>query len=337
MSRLATEHAGQGTATLDRASLEQWMDEHRNELTGYCYRMLGSIFDAEDAVQEAMVRAWRGLDGYEGRAAVRSWMYRIATNVCLDMLQARKRRAMPMDFSSSPWQPVEASLTPRLAESTFVEPAPDDRVLPTSGDPAELAIVRESVRLAFVAALQNLPPRQRAVLILREVLRWKAEEVAALLDTSVASVNSALQRARATMSSLALSDTDASDTLDDERSNLLSRYVDAFERYDMESLISLLHEDATQSMPPFKMWLRGSDDIVAWMVGPGHACRGSKLAPVDVNGTRGFAQWKPSPDGGLEAWAIHVIDIKGGKIAGLTFCLDTNLFATFGLPTHLES
>src|SRR5579862_580855 len=225
------------------AEPELRLEQHRLELTGYCYRMLGSSFDAEDAVQETLVRAWRSLERFEGRAALKSWLYRIATNVCIDMLNGRNRRARPMDLGPS--QGVDAPLT-TLPEATWIEPIPDGRVLDAEGDPADLAVSRETVRLAFVAALQHLPPRQRAVLILREVLHWQASEVAELLETSVASVNSALQRARATLATAEMRANDVE--VDDE---LLARYVAAFEAYDIEALTAVIREDATQSMPPF--------------------------------------------------------------------------------------
>ncbi|HZI96725.1 MAG TPA: sigma-70 family RNA polymerase sigma factor [Actinomycetales bacterium] len=318
--------------------LEAQLEQYRRELTGYCYRMLGSGFDAEDAVQEAMVRAWRAVDRFDGRSSLRSWLYRIATNVCLDSLKGTKRRALPMDLSASPSAPVLSSLTPPLPEVTWVEPIPDGRVLVDGGDPADMAVARESIRLAFVAALQHLPPRQRAVLILREVLRWKADEVAELLDSSVASVNSALQRARATMAASDLDSSRPLDALDDEHQALLARYVAAFESYDIESLVAVLHEDALQSMPPYEMWLRGAADIGAWMLGPGSECRGSRLVPLMVNGSPGVAQYRPSGPGGRhEPWSIHVIEVSDGRVSRLTQFLDTaRLFPLFGLPTTLE-
>ncbi|MDQ3610919.1 MAG: sigma-70 family RNA polymerase sigma factor [Actinomycetota bacterium] len=265
---------------------EDRLEPYRRELTGYCYRMLGSAFDADDAVQETMVRAWRALDKFDGRSTLRSWLYRIATNVCYDSQSARQRRAMPMDMSPSASPPVLSSLGTPLEQSAWVEPIPDGRVMPDTSDPAELTVARESVRLAFVAALQHLPARQRAVLILREVLRWKADEVAELLDTTVPSVNSALQRARATMAASSLQATQAPDPMDDEHAALLARYVDAFERYDMQKLTALIHEDATQSMPPYDLWLRGRDDIFRWWVGPGAGCRGSRvISTVTANGS----------------------------------------------------
>ncbi len=317
---------------------ESRFHEHRPELVGYCYRMLGSAFDAEDATQETMVRAWRAIDRFEGRSALRSWLYRIATNVCLDMLNSANRRARPMDMSSSAWQPVEASLSARQPEDTWLEPMLDIRTQPASGDPAEVTIGRESIRLAFVAALQHLPPRQRAVLILREVLRWKASEVAELLETSVASVNSALQRARSTLAASDVRDTRPAEPMDDAQRALLSRYVDAFERYDMDSLTALLHEDASWSMPPYELWLQTNEDIVRWCLGPGSACRGSRLVPTMANGSPAFGHYKPSGTGGRhEPWSLQVLDLSAGRISGITFFLDTaRFFPLFGLPLHLE-
>jgi RNA polymerase sigma-70 factor, ECF subfamily len=313
------------------AELELLLEEHRPELTAYAYRMLGSPFEAEDAVQEALVRAWRGFDRFEGRAAVRSWLYRIVTNVCLDMLRARERRALPVDLG--PAGTSETALGEPLPEAAWVEPIPDGRLVPFEGDPGEAAEQRETVRLAFVAALQHLPPRQRAVLILREVLTWKASEVAALLDTSVASVNSALQRARARLASTNVA---PSGPVEGEEAALLSRYVDAFERYDMDALTAVLHEDATWSMPPYALWLRGHRDIVEWCLGPGIGCRGSRLVPVRANGMAAFAQYKPGP-GGLEAWSLQVPEASGDRIGGIIFFLDTRrLFPLFGVPLRLD-
>jgi RNA polymerase sigma-70 factor (ECF subfamily) len=315
--------------------VELRLEQHRGELTGYCYRMLGSTFEAEDAVQETMVRAWRAFDRFEGRAALRSWLYRIATNVCMDMLNGRNRRARPMDLG--PASTAEGPLTPALPEATWLEPIPDGRVMPEDGDPAELAASRETIRLAFVAALQHLPARQRAVLILREVLHWKANEVAELLDTTVVSVNSALQRARAALNATEISPSDPLQPMDDEQRKLLGRYVDAFERYDIESLVSLLHEDATLSMPPYELWLRGPDQVAQWFLGIGAGCRGSRLIPISANGSPGFAQYRPSPEGGHEPWALQVLEISDGRITGLNSFLDTaRLFPLFGLPDRLD-
>ena len=306
--------------------------EHRRELTGYCYRMLGSSFDAEDAVQETMVRAWRALADFEGRSALRSWLYRIATNVCLDQLSGRQRRALPMDLAGDPYPPVEASLAGRRPSTAWVEPVLDRQVLPDDADPAERAVLRESIRLAFVSALQLLPPRQRAVLLLREVLRWKAEEVASLLDSTVASVNSALQRARATMAENGGRLDPA--PLDDDSSELLARYVDTFERYDIDGFVRLLREDATQHMPPFEMWLRGREDIGAWMLGPGSGCEGSRCLATTANGAPAVAQWRPDGAVGHTPWALHVLEVDGGRVRHISsfLNLDVQLFAVLGLP-----
>jgi RNA polymerase sigma-70 factor, ECF subfamily len=289
-------------------------------------------------VQDTLVRAWRGYGRFEGRSALRSWLYRIATNVCLDQLSGRERRATPMDLGPAR-EPVEANLN-TLPETTWIEPIPDGLVPPADGDPAEVAASRETIRLAFVAALQHLPPRQRAVLILCEVLRWKAAEVAELLETSVASVNSALQRARATLEASGASTNDPVPAMDASQQELLSRYVEAFEAYDMDALTSLIRQDATQSMPPFDLWLRGREDILAWWVGPGAGCRGSRVIPtVAANGSPAFGQYKPSASGsGYDAWAVQVIEIEDGQIVELTFFLDTErLFPLFGLPPRLEA
>ena len=317
--------------TLTTVELEPRLAAHRSELTGYCYRMLGSAFDAEDAVQDTMVRAWKGIDGYEGRSGLRSWLYRIATNVCLTMLENRKRRARPMDLSASAWEPVEASLKRSQPEDTWLEPMVDDRVLPEAGDPADIAVARESIRLAFVAALQHLPPRQRSVLILRDVLRWKAEEVANLLDTTTASVNSALQRARATLAERP--DVERTQALDDSHRALLEEYVRAFEAYDMDAFVKLLAADVTQNMPPFDLWLEGAQDITAWMLGPGHQCRGSKLVPVTMNASPAYVHYKPiGKDGELVPFAVQALELAEGRIVRITSFLDTRLFDLFGFP-----
>jgi RNA polymerase sigma-70 factor (ECF subfamily) len=316
------------------AELESLLESHRRELTGYCYRMLGSAFDAEDAVQETFVRAWRSFDRFEGRSSVRSWLYRIATNVSLDMLSGRERRARPMDLGPSR-EPVAENLN-LLPEVTWIEPIPDGRVVP-DGDPAEVAIAHDTIRLAFIAALQHLPPRQRAVLILCEVLRWQASEVAELLETSVASVNSALQRARATLDATDLT-MDAPLSIEAADAELLERYVRAFERYDMEALTALIHEDATQSMPPYDMWLTGRDDIFRWWFGPGIGCQGSRVIPtIAANGAPAFGQYKPAEGGGYEPWALQVVEVRDGKIGELTFFLDTQrVFPLFGLPLTFD-
>jgi RNA polymerase sigma-70 factor (ECF subfamily) len=322
------------TAPADERELV--LEQYRSELTGYCYRMLGSPFEAQDAVQETLIRAWRNLDRFEGRSSLRSWLYRIATNVCLDMLAGRERRARPMDLGPAR-EPVEANLN-TLPEVTWIQPAPDSLVA-AEADPAEVAQQRETIRLAFVAALQHLPPRQRAVLILCEVLRWHASEVAELLETSVPSVNSALQRARATLEASELDAAAPTAPLSEEDRDLLGRYVDAFERYDIDALTALIQEDATQSMPPYDLWLRGRDDIFTWWLGPGIGCRNSRLVPAPAaNGSPAYGQYKPSLSGGYEPWALQVIELSNGGIGELTFFLDTEtLFPLFGLPLEFES
>ncbi|HEY3587743.1 MAG TPA: sigma-70 family RNA polymerase sigma factor [Myxococcaceae bacterium] len=312
------------------------LEEHRGRLMAHCYRMLGSPFDAEDAVQDVFVRAWRSRDRFEGRAAVRSWLYRIATNVCIDMLKSRERRHRPIDLGPAR-EPVEKNLNVR-PEATWLEPMPIQLVAPDR-DPADLAVEKESIRLALVAALQRLPARQRAALILREVLRWEASEIAELLDTSVASVNSALQRARATLAKSHVSVTDRVPRLSDSDRALLERYVAAFERYDVSALTSLIREDATQSMPPYDLWLSGRDDILTWWFGPGIGCRGSRVIPApSANGMPTYGQYKPDPDGGFTPWALQVLELADGRISEITFFLDTaRLFPLFGLPLHLDS
>jgi len=322
-------HESSLTAKPPAGELEVQLEQHRRELIAYCYRMLASPFEAEDAVQETFLRAWRSYDRFEGRAALRSWLYRIATNVCLDMLNGRERRATPMDLGPAR-EPIIENLN-TLPEVTWIQPIPD---------PAEEAVARETIRLAFVAALQHLPPRQRAVLILCEVLRWKASEVAELLETSMASVNSALQRARATLEASDVSAADTPPSVDGADAELLARYVEAFERYDIDALTSLIHEDATQSMPPFDMWLSGRADIFAWWFGPGIGCQGSRVIPtVAANGAPAFGQYKPSENGdGYEPWALQVLEVSDGKIGEFTFFLDTDtLFPLFGLPARLDA
>ena len=307
------------------------------ELTAYCYRMLGSSADAEDAVQDTMVRAWRSFDRFEGRSSVRSWLYKIATNVCLTMLDGRKRRARPMDFGQA--GSAEAPLDPPTSEISWLEPIPDSRVLPTVADPAEVAVSRESIRLAFVAALQHLPARQRAVLILREVLQWKASEVAELLGTTVASVNSALQRARATLAEDNLDSPAPVDEMDDDHRALLTRYAEAFERYDIAELVTLLHDDAILNMPPFALWLQGPKEISTFWTGHGIGCAGSRLVQLEANGQPSFGQYRRDPDGdGYFGWAVQVLEIDEGRIRGYTSFLDVEtLFPMFGLPLRLDA
>jgi RNA polymerase sigma-70 factor, ECF subfamily len=312
---------------------EHDLEQHRAALTGHCYRMLGSAAEAEDAVQETMIRAWRSLDRFEERASLRTWLYRIATNVCLDALTDRSRRARPMELGPS--GSVDDALE-ALPGSRWIEPIPDAHALPADADPSQMVMLRQSIRLAFVAALQHLPPRQRAALLLVEVLGWSAAEVARSLDTSVAAVNSALQRARLTLASRDL--THAGARLTGEYSVLLDRYVDAFERYDVDALTELLHEDATLSMPPYALWLRGHEPIRTWLLGRGAGCRGSRLLPTSACGSPAFGQYRPSgPDGRHQPWALIVLELSGDRIAAMNSFLDTEaLFPRFGLPAEVD-
>ena len=322
------------TGTLARDRIDQEIESHRRELVAYCYRMLGSSFEAEDAVQETMVRAWRAADGFEGRSSLRSWLYRIATNVCVDMMRGPQRRARAIDLGPS--STADAELASPLPDSAWITTMPDSRALDLSGDPGEVASERESIRLAFVAALQHLPARQRAVLILREVLRWQATEVAELLETTVAAVNSALQRARATLADLDLDDPTVDPPSADQQ-ELLDRYVAAFERYDVQGLVSLLRDDVKFSMPPYPMWLEGPDQVAAWLAGPGIGCKGSRVLHAgSINGRPAVATYRPSPTGGFDPWAFIVLDISGGEIVGWTNFLDPGQFAHAGLPLHLD-
>ncbi|MFZ3498763.1 sigma-70 family RNA polymerase sigma factor [Streptomyces sp. 5.8] len=320
---------GADTAGVARGVTVERLEDHRGELTGYCYRMLGSVFEAEDAVQETMIRAWRNSDRFEGRSSLRSWVYRIATNVCLDALAAGKRRARPMDLcgptsgATEPGAPLEAGL--------WVEPCP--------GDPADLAVGDESVHLAFIAALQHLPPRQRATLILREVLGFSAVEVADLHGSTVASANSALQRARATLAARRAETGDlAAPPSDAVQRALAERYAAAFSRFDMEELNMLLHIDATMCLPPYALWMRGARDIQAWLTGPAVGCRGSRLIPTVANGSPAFGQYRPGADGtGFDPWALQVLDVRADRVTGISFFRDTErLFPLFGLPARVD-
>ena len=309
------------------------LDQHRRELTGYCYRMLGSGSEAEDAVQETFVKAWQAADRFEGRSSLRTWLYRIATNVCIDMGRSPQRRARPVDLGPAR-TPDPVHLSDVLPEERWITPVADEDVLDLHGDPGEVAAARETIRLAFVAALQRLPARQRAALVLCEVLSWPVRDAAELLDSTVPAINSALQRARATMA--AAPTAEAFGPLDAEQEALLARYLDAFERYDMEALTALLHEDAIQTMPPYAMWLQGRDDVLTWYVGPGAECRGSRLLSGWANGCPAFAQYRIDPAGGHAPWALQVLELRGDRIAAVHAFLDTEeSFERFGFPAHL--
>ena len=297
--------------------------------------MMGSAADADDAVQETLVRAWRALERFEQRASLRTWLHRIATRVCLDALGDRSRRLRPLELEGpgTVADPLE-----ELPHSSWVEPIPDAQAVPADADPSERAALRQSIRLAFVAALQHLPPKQRAALILTEVLGWPAADVADTLETSVASVNSALQRARAKVAELGEPGEGAT-ALTMEQSAMLDRYVAAFERYDVGTLVQLLHRDATMSMPPYRLWLQGPETIAAWLLGRGIECRGSRLVPASfASGWPAFGQYRPDPAGGHRPWALAVLELRGDRIASLNSFLDTEaLFPRFGLPSALPA
>ncbi len=313
--------------SIDAAQLEL----HRTALNGHCYRMMGSAVDADDAVQETMVRAWKSLARFDGRSSLRTWLYRIATNVCLDMLAQRKRRVRPI--LEGPAGTVNDELT-TMPRTHWLEPVPDAWALPLDPDPAQQLILRESIRLAFVAALQNLPPKQRAVLLLSEVLGWSASEIADSLESTVASVNSALQRARATLGTKDVSPSEAQ--LSEAQVNLVGQYVEAFLRYDVDALVALMQQDATLSMPPYNLWLTGHEAIRSWLLGRGAGCRGSKLIPTMASGAPAFGQYRCNPETGeFSPWALIVLETSEGKISGWNAFLDTEtLFSRFGLPAR---
>lgn len=321
------------TSAAPTIDLEAEFNQHRRGLTGYCYRMLGSSSEAEDAVQETLIKAWRSFDRFEGRSSVQSWLYRIAHHVCIDMHRSPQRRARPMDLGPSTRQ-ADAVLGQPRAEQTWIQPIRDDKVIDLGGDPADVATARETIRLAFVAALQHLPARQRASLILCDVLRWSASDTAELLETTVASVNSALQRARATLADLAPERVDA--VTDSGHAELVAKYVDAFERYDIDALVALMRDDVVLSMPPWDLWLEGTDDLAAWFLGQGAGCRGARLVPIAVNGGIGFGNYRQASPGVWEPWALQVVEFTAGRLTGHHNFLDTTQFAALGLPARLE-
>ncbi|GAA5044705.1 sigma-70 family RNA polymerase sigma factor [Nocardia callitridis] len=322
------------TTTLDPDVLASF-ERHRRELCAYAYRMLGSSFEAEDAVQETFTRAWKSYAAFEGRASLRSWLYKITTNVCLDMIDGPQRRARPMDLSgpSRPDAPIPAA----QPDYVWIEPIPDG--LAFGADPADHASAKDTLRLAFVAACQHLPASQRAILIMREVLRFSANETAEALTMSPASVNSALQRARATMSKVRPASTDRYDESDEHQRRLIDEFVAAFESYDMDSLTALLKADVALSMPPLELWVSGPENVAAFMLGHGHECRDSRLIPlVGANGLPAFGHYKPSGEPGRWVpWSITVLELEDNVIAGLNFFLDTDrLFPLFGLAPELR-
>lgn len=314
------------------------LETYRPALLGHCYRMLGSVVDAEDAVQEAMLRAWKNLDGFREQASLKTWLYRIATNVCLDTISSTNRqRLRPLELSDTPAEIRDDMPLLQRPREDWVEPIPDTMTLRAGedSDPEQRAIMRESLQLAFVAALQYLPPRQRAVLLLTQVLGFSAADAAAALDMSVASVNSALQRARATLD--ARNPAVVPRDLTQAQKDLLAKYVDAFERYDVTALTSLLHEEVTMSMPPYELWLRGHESISTWFLGHGIGCKGSRILPVGTasGGMPAFAQYR---QGGMQPWALHVLELDGPVIRRMHTFLDVEtLFPRFGVPLRLPS
>ena len=320
--------------TLSEQSLDiDEFEAHRRELTGYCYRMLGSGAEAEDAVQETMLRAWQAADRFEGRSSVRTWLYRIATNVCTDMGRSPQRRARPIDLGPAR-SPDPVHLTDVLPESSWITPIQDSSVIDLGGDPADVVARRDTIRLAFVSTLQQLPAAQRAALVLCDVFRWPAVDVAKLLDTSPASVNSSLQRARTTLAQAPARTRTVA--LSDDQQRLLARYVDAFERYDMDALAALLHDDVIQTMPPYAMWLQGRDDLVAWYTGAGIGCACSRLLAGEANGCPAFAQYRVDPAGGHAPWALQVLELRGDGVEAIHAFLDIEAFVRFGFPAHLD-
>jgi RNA polymerase sigma-70 factor (ECF subfamily) len=320
-------------------TIERDLERLRPALTGYCYRMLGSGFEAEDATQEALMRAWRRADTLAEPAALKSWLFRIATNVCLDQIEGRERRARPVDLSGQ--GEADSPLGAPLPESSWILPVADSQVVDPDADPATQAVERESLRLAFVAALQHLPARQRVVLVLREVLRWSAQEVADLLETSVASVNSALQRARATLDELALEDAEApARPSDEDERRLLEQYLEAFAEYDVERIVALLRYDVVFDMPPLPLWMRGPENVGRFMLGPGAACAGSKLIALEANGCPAFASYKPDPESGdWLPWSLTVLEMEAGDGAPVVAAVHNflqpflpELFTGLGLP-----
>lgn len=309
----------------------------RGELTAHCYRMMGSVHEAEDVVQETYLRAWKGYHAFENRSSVRTWMYQIATNTCLTALGSKHRRTLPTGLGQ-PSGPPTGELESRH-EISWLEPLPDSVVWQqASPDPGEQVVSKESVRLAFVAALQHLTPAQRAVLILRDVLAWRASEVAAALDLSVAAVNSSLQRARAHLAGLDLESSAGSPAPDDERTRqLLEDYVAAFESYDVDKIVATLKSDAVWEMPPFTGWYRGSEVIGQLIANycPANRAGDQRMIPVTANGQPCFALYMLGTDGVHRAFQLQQLEIRDGAVAHVVAYFDTSLFSRFGLPDTL--
>ncbi|MBB5786036.1 sigma-70 family RNA polymerase sigma factor [Jiangella mangrovi] len=316
------------TTTTDEShgDFQQLAQPYRRELLAHCYRMLGSVHDAEDLVQETYLRAWRAYDRFEDRSSLRTWLYRIATNACLSALEGRNRRPLPTGLGGPSTEPAGDLL--ERSEVPWLEPLPD---------PATVVTSRETVRLALVAALQHLPPRQRAVLVLRDVLRWKAAEVADLLETSPAAVNSMLQRAHAQLDKVAPSEDDVVEPLTPELQELLDRYATAFENYDVDAIVRQLTEDAVWEMPPFAAWFVGPADIgeLILVQCPMKAPGDLRIVPTSANGQPALAQYLRGDDGVHRPFAIQVVTVGAAGITHVAQFFDTSLFPLFGLPDVL--
>ena len=309
-------------------------EPYRRELLAHCYRMLGSVHDAEDLVQETYLRAWRGYDRFEGRSSMRTWLYRIATSACLTALETRNRRPLPTGLGAPKADP-DATLV-QQNEVLWLEPIPDAMLAGEADDPASIVTSRESIRLALVAALQHLPPKQRAVLILCEVLKWKAAEVADLLDTTTAAVNSALQRARAQLDEAAPSRETVSEPLTAQQSELLDRYVEAFESYDVKALVTLFSDDAVWEMPPYTGWYQ-SPEAIGTLVSnqcPAKRAGDLKLVTTTANGQAAFGMYLRGASQ-YDAFQLQVVDLGSDGIDHVVAFFDLTLFAKFGLPDRL--
>jgi RNA polymerase sigma-70 factor (ECF subfamily) len=330
-SRIERGAARKAAEMPDNDDFQRLADPFRRELLAHCYRMLGSVHDAEDLVQETYLRAWRAYDRFEGRSSLRTWLYSIATRTCLTALEQRSRRPMPSDLAERSDEPG-GQLT-QAPEVAWLEPIPDTYAGGDPADPATIVASRESLRLALITALQHLPARQRAVLILRDVLKWRAAEVAELFDTSTAAINSALQRARAQLEEVSASEEDAALPTDREQREVLDRYVAAFENADIAGLVKLFKEDAVWEMPPFLSWFRGREDIgvvVARQCRPGAG--DLRLIPTAANGQPAFGLYKRKDDGVHHAHSLQVLTLTTEGISHVGAFFDTTLFRTFGLP-----
>ncbi|MFP4975226.1 sigma-70 family RNA polymerase sigma factor [Paenibacillus sp. CN-4] len=318
---------------MSEAALDvQLLENLKPGLTSFCYRMLGSIEDADDAVQETYIRAWQNWNSFRQESSHKTWIYRIANNLCLDKLRQAKRRMLPIDLSD----PAVSITVPRetLPDSSWIWPAPG-----FGENPEDALIRKDTLQLAFIALLQTLPPRQRVVFILKDVFDWSSKEIAEVLELSPAAVNSALQRARETMKRTELR-SDGPNQMDAEPDReLLSRYIQAFEQFDVDALVALFHEEGCMSMPPFTMWVRGKDNLFKFFSLTRPHCEGSRFLPVTINGGYpALAQYMPSPEEAsvLIPWGIHVVEIKDQKILHVQNFINTKLFLRFGLPEQIH-